>query len=137
MKLIRNVILPVFLASMWISLSEFTRNQYILREFWTTHYHSMGLTFPDKPVNGVFWGIWSLSYAVSVYIIARKFTLIETTLLAWLTGFVLMWIVTGNLGVLPYGILPYAIPLSLVEAFFAALIIKKLTGQYSKSTGSD
>ena len=37
-----------------------------------------------------------------------------------------MWVVIGNLGVLPYGLLLYALPLSLLEAFLAALIIKKL-----------
>jgi len=38
-----------------------------------------------------------------------------------------MWLVIGNLGVLPWGILPVAIPLSLLEAFLAAFIIKKLS----------
>ena len=37
-----------------------------------------------------------------------------------------MWIVIGNLGVLPYGLLAFAVPLSLLEAFVAALIVKKL-----------
>jgi hypothetical protein len=38
-----------------------------------------------------------------------------------------MWVVIGNLNVLPTGILLYAIPLSLLEAFVAAWIIKRLT----------
>jgi hypothetical protein len=42
-------------------------------------------------------------------------------------AFVLMWIVTGNLGVLPFKLLLYAIPLSILETFLAALIIKKLS----------
>ena len=58
--------------------------------------------------------------------IAKKFTLVQTALLAWFVGFVFMWIVIGNLGVLPYGLLAFAIPLSLLEAFVAALIVKKL-----------
>lgn len=36
-----------------------------------------------------------------------------------------MWLVIGNLGVLPFGILPIAIPLSLFEAFLATYIIFK------------
>jgi hypothetical protein len=38
-----------------------------------------------------------------------------------------MWLVVGNLGVLPFGLLLLAIPLSLLEAFLAALIIRKLS----------
>ena len=40
-------------------------------------------------------------------------------------GFVLMWVVTGNLGVLPFGLLILGVPLSLLESFIAALIVKK------------
>jgi len=45
----------------------------------------------------------------------------QTTLLSWFVGFVLMWVVVGNLGVLPGGLLYVAVPLSLVEAFLAAV----------------
>jgi hypothetical protein len=46
-----------------------------------------------------------------------------------------MWLVIGNMNVLPFGILPYAIPLSILESFLASLIVKKLnTGQ---STAND
>jgi len=127
MNQLKNTILPVFLATIWISLSEFVRNQFILKAYWTEHYEKLGLVFPDKPINGALWGIWSLLFAISVFIIAKKFTLIQTTLLAWFTGFVFMWVVIGNLGVLPFGLLYFAIPLSILEAFLAALIIKKLT----------
>jgi hypothetical protein len=40
-------------------------------------------------------------------------------------GFLLMWVVIGNLGVLPFGILPYALPLSIVEVLGATWIIFK------------
>jgi hypothetical protein len=76
--------------------------------------------------NGAVWGIWSLCFAIAVFIIAKKFTLLQTTLLSWFVGFVLMWISSGNMGVLPFGILPFAIPLSFLEAFLASYIVKKL-----------
>jgi len=53
--------------------------------------------------------------------------LVQTTFLSWFAGFVLMWLVAGNLGVLPFGILLYAIPLSLIEAFVATYILFKLS----------
>jgi hypothetical protein len=47
-------------------------------------------------------------------------------LLAWFVGFLLMWVVVANMGVLPLGILIIATPLSFLEAFLASFIIKKL-----------
>jgi hypothetical protein len=127
MKFLKSTILPILLATVWISISEFARNQFIVQSFWTSHYQSLGLTFPSQPVNGAVWGIWSLLFAVAIFVFSKKFTLAQTTFISWFVGFVLMWIVIGNLGVLPYGLLPYAIPLSLFESFVAAWIIKKLT----------
>ena len=125
---LKKTILPVFLATVWISISEFVRNEFLFKSYWTDHYHEMGLIFPSEPINGAVWGIWSLCFAIAIYIIAKKFTLLQTTLLSWFVGFVLMWLVVGNMGVLPYGLLVFAVPLSLLEAFLATFIIKKLAG---------
>jgi len=38
-----------------------------------------------------------------------------------------MWISSGNMGVLPFGLLVYAVPLSLLEAFLASFIVKKIS----------
>ena len=120
-------LIAILAATLWISISEFARNQFIVQSFWTKHYESLGLTFPAKPVNGAVWGLWSLLFAIFIFILSRKFNLFQTTLISWLAGFLMMWVVIGNMGVLPFGLLPAAIPLSLLEAFLAALIIKKLT----------
>ena len=125
MSYLKKTILPVLLASLWISLSEFGRNEFLVKTYWTRHYHELGLIFPSEPVNGAAWGIWSLLFALAIYIVAQKFSLIQTALLSWFFGFILMWFVLGNLMVLPYGILPLAIPLSLLETFVATWIIKK------------
>jgi hypothetical protein len=124
MKLFKGTILPVLLATLWISLSEFVRNEFMVKSFWTQHYQDLGLVFPSKPVNGALWGIWSLLFAVVVFVLAKKFTLLQTTFLSWFAAFVMMWVVIGNLGVLPYGLLVYAIPLSILESFVASLIVK-------------
>ena len=127
MKLLRSTILPLMLATIWISISEFLRNEFIVKSFWTNHYQALGLTFPSKPVNGAVWGIWSLLFAVAIFIFSKKFTLVQTALIAWFVGFVLLWVVIGNLGVLPFGLLTFAVPLSLIESFVAVWIIKRLT----------
>ena len=127
MSPLKKTILPIFLATIWISLSEFVRNEFLVKSYWIEHYQKLALTFPSDPINGAVWGLWSLLFAISIFVIATKFSLVQTFLLSWLVCFVLMWIVIGNLNILPYRILLYAIPLSLLEAFIAALIIKKLS----------
>ena len=128
MKWIRKTLLPVLIATFWIGFSEFTRNELLLKSYWVDHYQSLGLTFPSSLINGAVWGLWSLLFAVAIYILSRKFSLLGTTLLAWFMGFVLMWVVTWNLDVLPLTLLIFAVPLSLLESFLAALIITNLTG---------
>lgn len=115
------------LATIWISISEFVRNEFFVKSYWTSHYEQLGLVFPSEPINGAVWGLWSLLFAIAIFIISKKFSLAQTTLLAWFVGFVLMWVVVGNMGVLPAGILVYAVPLSLLETFVAAVIIRRLS----------
>ena len=127
MNAMKKIIFPILAATIWISISEFARNEILLKSYWTDHYENLGLIFPSEPVNGVMWGVWSLCFAIGIYFIAQKFSVLQTTSLAWLLGFVLMWLVTGNMNVLPFGILPFAVPLSILESFLAVIIIKKLS----------
>lgn len=128
MNFLKNTVLPILLATVWISVSEFVRNELLLKSYWTEHYGNMGLVFPSDPVNGAVWGLWSLLFAIAIFIIAKRFNTVQTTFLSWFVGFVLMWVVVGNMGVLPFKILYFAVPLSILEAFLATLIIKKLSG---------
>jgi hypothetical protein len=127
MNYLKNTIIPVLLATLWISLSEFARNEFLVKSYWIDHYEKLGLVFPSEPINGAVWGIWSLLFAIAIFIISKKFSLIQTTFLSWFVGFVFMWVVIGNLGVLPKGLLFIAVPFSLLEAFLATLIIKKMS----------
>jgi hypothetical protein len=123
MKLIQSTIAPVLVATIWISISEFVRNELLFKSLWVKQYQSLGIVFPSQPINGVIWGLWSFLFAVSIFLLTKKFTLIQTTFISWLMGFVLMWLTIGNLGVLPLGLLIFAVPLSILEAFIATLII--------------
>ncbi len=126
MKILKNTLLPILLATIWISISEFVRNEFLFKSYWMDHYQSLGLIFPSDPVNGAVWGLWSLLLAILIYILAKRFTLVETTLISWLAAFVMMWVVIANLDVLPGRLLFAAVPLSLLEAFVATWIVKKL-----------
>jgi hypothetical protein len=127
MSFFKKTVLPILLATIWISISEFVRNEFLVKSLWTEHYAKLGMVFPSEPINGAVWGVWSLLFAIAIFIISRKFNLNETALLSWLVGFVLMWVVIGNMGVLPEGLLLYAVPLSLIEAYLASLIMHKLS----------
>ena len=126
MKLLKTIILPIMAAGLWIRISEFFRNELLFKSYWTDHYGKMGLIFPSEPLNGAIWGLWSLCLAIAIFIINKKFSVAETTFISWFVGFVLMWLVTWNMSVLPIGILVFAIPLSLLEVFIAAYIIGKM-----------
>lgn len=127
MNVIKKTLLPVLLATIWISFSEFLRNEILFKSYWTEHFEKMGLIFPSEPINGAIWGLWSLFFALTIYLLNKKFSFSQTFLLSWFIGFVLMWVVIGNLGVLPLKLLWFAVPLSLLETFLAVFIIKKLS----------
>jgi predicted neutral ceramidase superfamily lipid hydrolase len=122
----RNII-AVILTGIWVNASEFFRNEVLLKTYWIDHYRSLGMTFPSEPLNGMIWVAWGFLFAIAIYIISRKFNLIQTTLVSWFMAFVLMWIVTWNLNVLPGAILIYAVPLSLLEAFIGSYICIKMS----------
>jgi hypothetical protein len=122
----KKTILPILLSTIWISISEFVRNELLFKSYWVDHYNSLGLVFPSEPINGVMWGVWSLVFAIAIFIVSKKFSMLQTFLLMWVVGFVMMWIVIGNMGVLPFSLLLFAVPLSLLEVFLAVIISKKL-----------
>lgn len=118
-------IVTVLLAGLWVNACEFLRNQILLNGEWVRHYQAMGQVFPAAPVNALVWVVWGFVFAGVVCVIAKKFTLAQTGVLAWVLGFVMMWLVIWNLNALPMAILPAAIPLSLIETFGAAYIGKR------------
>jgi hypothetical protein len=120
-------IITVILAGIWVNVSEFVRNEVLLKTYWIDHYQSLGMSFPSEPKNGMIWIAWGFLFAIAIYFISRKFKLIQTALISWFMAFVLMWVVTLNLNVLPSAILIYAVPLSLLEVFICSYICIKIS----------
>lgn len=123
---VKKMTLAITLTGVWVNASEFFRNEVLVKAYWLEHYQWLGLTFPSAPLNGMVWMVWGFLFALAIFIVSRKFDLLQTTLLCWLMVFVLMWIVAWNLAVLPLGLLVYAVPLSLLEAFVGAYLCRKL-----------
>lgn len=127
-RTLQNTI-AILLATFWIGMSEFVRNQLLFINTWKDHFNSLGLTFPSEPINGIIWMIWSLVFAVTIFFLSKKLSFVELVIISWIYGFVMMWLVIGNLLVLPSKILVFAVPLSVVEVVVANFIIYKLTGK--------
>jgi hypothetical protein len=130
----KRPLLAILSVFIWLSGMLFIRNEILLKDYRLNHYAELGITFPSEPINGAIWIFWSLLYAILFFILSNKYNLVQTGLLAWFSGFAMMEIVVGNMGVLPFGILIFAIPMSLIEAFVAAFLTKKFgTDRIKKS----
>jgi len=115
-----------------VNASEFIRNEVLFKKYWIARYQSFGMTFPSELLNGMIWIVWGFLFSIAIYLISRKFNLIQTTLICWFMGFVLMWVTIGNLNVLPSAILIYAVPLSLLETFMGSYICVKISQMNKK-----
>jgi len=130
---VKKSILPIIVAGVWITISEFIRNELLFKSLWVNHYKLLGLTFKTLPINGIFWFIWSIILAYLIYILMQKFSIIESLIISWLTAFIMMWLTIYNLQVLPLKLLIAAIPLSMLEVIVAGLIIERFK-KYSSYT---
>jgi hypothetical protein len=123
----KKTVLPILLTGIWINISEIARWGLVIKSHWDNHYKSLNLVFPTEPINGLIWLIWGFLFAIIVFILSKKFNLLQTTFFSWFVVFVMLWVVLWNIDILPRIILWIVAPLSLFEAFVAALICKRLT----------
>lgn len=119
--------LSITIAGIWITISEFIRNEFLFKNYWTDHFTSIGLKFETLPVNGILWLIWSFALAFLIFKLLQKFSMKETIFLSWLTAFFMMWMTLYNLQTLPLKLLILAIPLSCLEILIAGLIIVRVS----------
>ncbi len=122
----KSKFLAVLFSGMWISISEFFRNEILFKQLWLEKYQSLNVVFPSEPINGAIWGVWSFLMAGVILFLVQRLKFIETVFVSWIMSFVMMWFVIGNLNVLPLKLLIFAVPLSLLEVVFAAVISLKM-----------
>lgn len=130
---VRKLVLATLAAGIWVNVNEFLRNELLLKRVWVDKFDSLGLLFPAEPENGALWVLWSFIFAACIVAVARNSTFVSATALSWVFGFVLMWIVIGNLDVLPLRILPFAIPWSVVEVAGAVFIAQRINRRHRDS----
>lgn len=122
MGLIKKIIVPILITGIWINVSETVRWMFLVESYWLEKYQNLNLVFPDETINIITWMIWGFFHATVIFILSRRYNLLQTTFLSWFVAFVMMWVIVWNIGVLPTGMLWFNIPLSLFEAFIGAYI---------------
>ena len=111
-----------------MNLSEFVRNEFVIKHVWVKGFEEIGLSFPSAPINGVVWVIWTFIFCAVLSVLNMKFNALKSTVICWVTGFGLLWIAMWNIGILPKGLLYWAVPWSFVEVYVAAFICNRIVG---------
>lgn len=119
-----RMILAVLAAAVWMNLSEFVRNELLIKHVWVDGFAAIGLTFPSGDLNGAIWGLWSLIFVSVLAFVCRRFDALSATLILWVPGFLLLWLALWNMGLLPQGLLAWGVPWSFAEVYIAALICR-------------
>jgi hypothetical protein len=121
----KNPIFKIILAGLWITISEFLRNEILFKSYWINHFSARGMQFTTTSLNGVLWMLWSFILAFVIYRMLQRLCFWEVFGLSWLSAFLMMWIVIFNLQVLPVKLLIFAVPLSMLEIVLAEVILRK------------
>jgi hypothetical protein len=121
----KHPIIKIILAGLWITVSEFIRNEVLFKSYWINRFNALGLQFNTTPLNGMMWILWSFIMAFVIYRLLQRLCFWEVFGLSWLSAFLMMWIVIFNLQVLPVKLLISAVPLSMLEILVAEFILKK------------
>ena len=117
---LRNLF-SVICVTIWIALSEFIINEIIYKHAWQEQYEKMGLLFPQREY---LWVFWNLIYACFIFVLARKFRFMTSTIIVWLTGLAFMWLINADVVILPREFLIGILPLSFLESFVAGYILR-------------
>ena len=127
MNNLKKVGLPILLTGIWINVSITIGWMLILESYWVEKYQSLNLVFPTGLSNNIIWMIWGFMLAIIIYILSKKFTLVQTTFISWFVAFIMLWVIIWNIGVLPTKMLYFNILNTLFITYIGAVICNKLT----------
>ena len=136
MKKYQKAIWQILLVSIWINIFETLRWMLFAKPDIDIHFKAANLVLPDEPVNNLLWVIWGIIIAVMIYIVSKKFKVIQTTFIVCITVYVMHWIALWNFAVLPINILLLAVPLTFINVLVGALICSRFINKekVTKST---
>lgn len=124
MKKFNKTIWQILVISIWINFFETLRWMLFAKPSIDLHFKAANLILPNEPINNIFWLVWGIIIAVMIFIISKKFNVLETTFIVWITVYVMHWIALWNMAVLPINILWLAVPLTFINVLVGALITK-------------
>jgi len=77
-----KTILTIFTTSIWISISETIRNEFLFKYIWLDHYKKLGIQFPSTGINALVWWGWAVTFSVLIYITYKKYTFKQTVIIS-------------------------------------------------------
>jgi len=98
----------------------------LIKHMWVEGFSKIGLSFPSSSINGAVWGLWAFIFVAILTLLTTKFDALKSALISWIIGFVLLWIAMWNMGILPSGLLYWAVPWSFIEVYVAAVICRRI-----------
>ena len=124
MKYYKKTVWQIFVVSIWINIFETLRWILFAKPDIDIHFKAANLVLPNEPINNILWLIWGIIIAVMIFIISKKFKVLPTTFMVWITVYIMHWIALWNMAVLPINILWLAVPLTFINVLVGALICK-------------
>lgn len=121
----KKVIWPILLVSLWVNIFETLRWISFAKPEIDMHFKAANLLLPNEPINNILWLVWGILIAVIIFIISKKFKVLQTTFVVWIIVYVTHWIALWNFSVLPINVLWLAVPLTFINVFVGALICSK------------
>jgi hypothetical protein len=121
----KKAIWQILIVSLWINIFESLRWILFAKPDIDMHFKAANLVLPNGPINNILWLVWGIIIAVMIFIISKKYKVLQTTFIVWVTVYVMLWIALWNFAVLPIKILLLAVPLTFINVLVGALICNR------------
>lgn len=125
----KKTIWQILLVSLWINISETLRWMIFAKPDIDNHFKAANLVLPNEAINNILWLIWGIIIAVMIFVISKKYKVLQTTFIVWIIVYVTHWIALWNFSVLPINVLWLAVPLTFINVFVGALICSRFTSR--------
>lgn len=121
----KKAIWQILIVSLWVNIYETLRWILFAKPDIDMHFKAANLVLPNEPINNFLWLIWGIIIAAIIFIISKKFKVLQTTFIVWIIVYVTHWIALWNMAVLPLNVLWLAVPLTFINVLVGALICSR------------
>ena len=121
----KKAIWQILIVSLWVNIYETLRWILFAKPDIDMHFKAANLVLPNEPINNFLWLIWGIIIAAIIFIISKKFKVLQTTFIVWIIVYVTHWIALWNMAVLPLNVLWLAVPLTFINVLVGSLICSR------------